>query len=178
MFQSLRPNTPIYILYKDGVPKLQKGTVVSVTASARSPYQIPMMGMPQTDALVDLVARFGDDTKTFEKLPATSNIADTGANSGERVVLSDSREAMSAEVMSVRQRNVDALNSVDYYKAAIAGCEEILTDLNPEFAEKQAQQAEINNLKAQMNELMRMNKELITEVKGLRTGSTKPKKEE
>lgn len=150
---------------------------MSVTASAKAPYQMPILGVPQPEALVDLIARFGDDTKTFEKLPATSNIADTGATAGERVVISDSREAMTAEVMSVRQRNVDALNSVDFYKAAIAGCEEILTGLNPEFTEKQAQQAEINNLKDQMSELMRMNKELIAEVKGLRTGS-KQKKED
>ncbi len=178
MFQSLRPNSPIYVLYKEGVPKLQKGTVVTVSASARAPYQMPIMGLPQTEAQVDMVVRLGEETKTFEKLPATSSIADTCGTTGERAVVSDSREAMSTEVMGVRQRNIEALNSVDFYKAAIAGCDQILTDLNPDFAEKQAQQAEINNLKAQMGELMKMNKELIAEVKGLRTGSAKTKKED
>ena len=178
MFQSLRPNNTIYVLHKDGVPKIQKGTVVSVTASPKQPYQIPMIGM-QTPELVDLVARFGDETATFEKLPATAGIADSGGNGNnlEHLVISDNRESMSAEVTSIKQRNIEALNSVDFYKSVIEGCDAILMDLNPDYAEKQAQQAEINNLKTQMDELMRMNKELIAEVKGLRT-SSKSKKEE
>lgn len=178
MFQSLRQNNTVYVLHKDGVPRLQQGLVVSVVPSPRQPYQIPMMGMPAPE-LVDLVARFGDETVTFEKLPATAGIADTGRNDKnmEHLVISDTREAMSSEVMSLKQRNIEALNNVDYYKSVIEGCDTILMDLNPDFAEKQAQQAEINNLKTQMDELMRMNKELIAEVKGLRT-SSKTRKEE
>lgn len=178
MFQSLRPNSTIYVLHKDGVPRIQKGAVVSVTASPKQPYQIPMMGIPSPE-LVDLVARFGDETMTFEKLPATAGIADFGGNGNtmEHLVISDNREAMSSEVTSIKQRNIEALNSVDFYRSVIEGCDSILVDLNPDFAEKQAQQAEINNLKTQMDELMRMNKELIAEVKGLRT-SSKSKKEE
>lgn len=178
MFQSLRPNNPVFVLHKDGVPKIRKGVVVSVTPSPKQPYQIPMMGMPAPE-LVDIVARFGDETMTFEKLPATAIIADFGGtgNTMEHLVISDNRDSMSSEVMSLKQRNVEALNNVDFYKSVIEGCDTILMDLNPDFAEKQAQQAEINNLKNQMDELMRMNKELIAEVKGLRT-SSKPKKEE
>jgi cell division protein FtsB len=48
----------------------------------------------------------------------------------------------------------------------------MLSDLNPEFAEKQQQQAEINELKTQvhdltkgMSELMRVNKDLIAQLK-------------
>ena len=48
----------------------------------------------------------------------------------------------------------------------------MLSDLNPEFAEKQQQQAEINELKTQVNDLtvninnlMQMNKDLIAQLK-------------
>jgi cell division protein FtsB len=54
----------------------------------------------------------------------------------------------------------------------IASCDKMLSDLNPEFAEKQQQQAEINELKTQVNDLtvninnlMQMNKDLIAQLK-------------
>ena len=77
-------------------------------------------------------------------------------------------EAMNSEIMSLKQKSVDALNSVEYHQQVIANCDRMLSELNPEFAEKQQQQAEINELKAQvhdltrgMSDLMQMNKDLI-----------------
>ena len=64
---------------------------------------------------------------------------------------------------------IDIINSVNFHKSVIEGCDKTLRDLNPEYAEKQQQQDEINTLKQNMDdmrnsmaELMRMNKELLT----------------
>ena len=55
----------------------------------------------------------------------------------------------------------------------------MLSDLNPEFAEKQQQQAEINELKTQVNDLtrgmadlMQMNKDLIAQLKRDKTDNS------
>ena len=45
----------------------------------------------------------------------------------------------------------------------------MLSDFNPEMAEKQAQQKEISDLKAQMNEMSRNMALLIKELKGGKT---------
>lgn len=54
----------------------------------------------------------------------------------------------------------------------IANCDRILSELNPEFAEKQQQQIEINTLKTQVGEmskniteLMDLNKKLMLQLK-------------
>ena len=88
------------------------------------------------------------------------------------IVVADNKLAMNSEIMSLKQKSVDALNSVDYHQQVIVNCDRMLSELNPEFAEKQQQQAEINELKAQvhdltrgMSDLMQMNKDLISQLK-------------
>jgi hypothetical protein len=43
---------------------------------------------------------------------------------------------MNSEVMSMKQRSVDILNSIEQHRSIIDGWDEILQVLNPEIAEK------------------------------------------
>ena len=109
--------------------------------------------------VVDLVVKVNNVENTYQKLPATSDIADFGPSG---IVISSSREAMNAEVLSLKTRSTDAINSIDYHRGVIEGCESILSSLNPEYAERQQQAAEINDLKAQLSELMEINRNLLS----------------
>ena len=72
---------------------------------------------------------------------------------------------MNAEVDSLRQKSLGILNSVDYHKKIVQDCEVLLQRLNPEFAEQKQQKQEIDNLKAQMSEMMNGMKELMAQIK-------------
>lgn len=146
-FQNLRPNNQIYILHKDNKPFVEKATVVSVSMPTPK-YPVPQQFGQAPEMVVDVVVRVGEQNVTYQKLPATQDIADFGP-AGMQVV-STSRDAMNAEVMSIKQKSIDHLNAVSYHQELIAGCDTILQSLNPEYAEKQQQQAEINGLKEQM----------------------------
>lgn len=68
----------------------------------------------------------------------------------------------------------------EYYNSVIAGCDKMLTLLNPEFAEKQRQEQEISSLKGQMAEmsknmsdLMELNKRLMEQLGVAETSKTK-----
>lgn len=167
MFQSLRPNNQIFILHKD-TSLLEVGSVVSVSMPTPK-YPVPQVfGQPQ-EMVVDIVAKVNNKEVTYQKLPASLDIADFGNNG---IVVADNKLAMNSEIMSLKQKSVDALNSVEYHQQVIANCDRMLSELNPEFAEKQQQQAEINELKTQvhdltkgMSELMRVNKDLIAQLK-------------
>ena len=163
MFQSLRPNNQLYILRKEK-PSLEIGSVVSVSLPVPKYQMQPNFGQPQ-EMVVDVVAKVNNQDVTYQKIPATSDIADFG-NGG--IVLSDSREAMNSEILSLKKKSADIINSIDYHKEVIANCENILSELNPEFAEKQAQQKEIDSLREKMDEmtknmasLMEANRKLI-----------------
>ena len=137
---------------------MEIGSIVSVSMPMPK-YQVPpVFGQPQ-EMVVDLVVKVNNVDTTYQKLPATADIADFGMSG---VVISTSRDAMNAEVMSLKNKSIDAINSVDFHKGVIEGCDVILAGLNPEFAERQQQQAEINDLKAQMAELIKINKDLMS----------------
>ena len=158
MFQNLRSGNQVFILHKDGHPSMEIGSIVSVSMPMPK-YQVPPVFGQAQEMVVDLVVKVNNVDTTYQKLPATADIADFGMSG---VVISTSRDAMNAEVMSLKNKSIDAINSVDFHKGVIEGCDVILAGLNPEFAERQQQQAEINDLKAQMAELIKINKDLMS----------------
>lgn len=156
MFQSLRPNNQLFILHKDK-PLLEVGSVISVSIpTPKYPVQ-PMFGQPQ-EMVVDIIAKVNNQDVTYQKIPANLDVADFGNNS---IVLSDNRDAMNSEIMCLKQKSADILNSVDYHKGVITECDRLLSSLNPDLAEKQAQKARIDTLESQISSLMEMNKQLM-----------------
>lgn len=139
---------------------LEKGTIVSVSMPMPKYTVPPVLNQPQ-EMVVDLVVKVNNQDMNYQKVPASADIADFGING---VVISDSREAMNAEVVNLKNKSIEAINSIDFHKEVVDGCDKILQDLNPEYAERQAQQSEINSLKAQMQQLMEMNRSLLAKL--------------
>ena len=166
MFQSVRPNSQIFILHKGDTPSIEMGNVTNQPIP-RHKYQLPAtFGQPQ-EFVVDLVVKIGDRTVNYNSLPAQLDIADSSSN-GESIVISDSRDAMNAEILNLKQKSTDIVNSVEFHKGLIDEYEKVLAQLNPELAEKQEQKQELDTLRAQMAEmsrsisaLMETNKQLI-----------------
>lgn len=163
MFQSVRPNSPIYVLHKGEHPRLETGYVTNQPIP-KPKYQMPHnFGQPQ-EMIVDLVVKLNDVSMNLNSIPANLDIADSYSN-GENIVISDSREAMNSEILSLKQKSVDVINSKPYHEALVAEYDKLLSDFNPEMAEKQAQQQEIASLREQMNEMSKSMALLIKQLK-------------
>ncbi len=163
MFQSVRPNSPIYVLHKGDNPRLETGYVANQPIP-KPKYQMPHnFGQPQ-EMIVDLVIKLNDSSINLNSIPANLDIADSYSN-GESIVISDSREAMNSEIISLKQKSVDLLNSMDYHKSLIVCYDKLLSDFNPEMAEKQAQQQEIAGLRNQIDELSKSMALLVKQLK-------------
>lgn len=166
MFQSVRPNSQIYIFHKGDNPRLEIGYVVNQPVP-RPKYQLPAaFGQPQ-ETVVDLVVKTNDQTYNYNNLPAQLDVADSLSN-GESLIISDSRDGISSEILNLKQKSLDVANSRDYHLSLVEKYEKILIDIHPELAEKQEQKQEIDILKNQMAEmsksiasLMESNKALI-----------------
>ena len=156
-FQNLRNNHQIYILHKDVVPILEIGKITNVSVP------VPKYGNTSmyNDLILDITADIDGKQTNFQKIPANSEIADFGNN----VVIATSKEAMNSEVMSMKQRSLDILNSVEQHQSIIKGCDEILQILNPEIAEKQRQEQENKALREEINSLKEMFSEFINQFK-------------
>ena len=162
MFSNLRSGSQVYILHKDVTPYIEVGQVVSVSQPIPR-YQANNFMAPQ-ELVVDVVVNVNGNNITLQKLPASLDVADQGTANGS-LFISTSRESMNTEITSLRQKSQDIINSVDYHKKVVQDCEILLQRLNPEFAEQKQQKKEIDNLKAQMSEMMNGMKELMAQIK-------------
>lgn len=170
MFQSLRPHNQFFILHKEDRPYLEIGKVIDVTPPIAR-YPVPQtFGKPQ-ELMVDVIVDVNGYTNTFQKLPANQDISDFGTRGN--IIVATSRDAMNSEVATLRQKRIDTINNIDKYKEEVDGYDVVLQQLNPEYAEKQRQQLEIDSLKDQMasmsqsiTDLVAMNKELMSKLSG------------
>ena len=159
MFQSLRQNSPIYIFHKIDNPYLEIGTVSSISLP-KPKYAVPATFNNTQEMCVDIVVKINNNVVNYNNLPATLDIADSNSN-GDNIVIASSKEAMNAEILNLKQKSIDELNRKEYNENVVRNCDKILADLNPEFAEKQAQKAEIDSLKLQMQEMSKNMQSLI-----------------
>ena len=156
-FQNLRNNHQIYILHKDAIPTLEIGKITYISVP------VPKFGNNSmyNDLVLDITVDIEGKPTNFQKLPANGEIADFGNS----VVIATSKEAMSNEVASMKQRSLDILNSIEQHQSIISGCDEILQVLNPEIAEKQRQELENKALIEEINSLKEMFSEFINQFK-------------
>ena len=156
-FQNLRNNHQIYILHKDATPVLEIGKITHISVP------VPKYGNTSmyNDLILDITAEIDGKSTNFQKLPANNEIADFGNN----IVVAVSKNAMNNEVMSMKQRSMDILNSIEQHQSIIKGCDEILQTLNPEIAEKQRQEQENKALREEINSLKEMFSEFINQFK-------------
>lgn len=147
MFQGLRTNSLFYVLDKGENPNLRIGQVVSVS-NPQTKYPTFNNGFtPQPmETVVDVKVKLGDEEVDFKQLPANGQIAND-----KNLVVSDNKDAMSAEVDAMLRRSKAILESVDYNKMVVESCEGMLQQLNPQIAKEKEQTEKINKLEGKVS---------------------------
>lgn len=147
MFQGLRTNSLFYVLDKGENPSLRIGQVVSVS-NPQTRYPSFNNGFtPQPmETVVDVKVKLDDEEVDFKQLPANGQIAND-----KNLVVSDNKEAMSAEVDTMLRQSKAILESVDYHKKVVDSCEGMLLQLNPQIAKEKEQTEKINKLEGKVS---------------------------
>ena len=150
MFSGIRQNSLFYILEKGENLVLKIGQVVSV--SNPQPRYNQFATAPtytaQPDMVVDVKVKIGEEVIDFKQLGANLNIANSG-----NVVVSDSKEAMSAEVESLLLNSKQIIESIPYHEKVISSCDTMLRELNPQFAKEKEQEEKIGALEERMGNI-------------------------
>ena len=146
MFQGVRQNGLFYILEKGDDLRLRVGQVVSVSnpQPKYGQFNTPTFGS-QPEMTVDVRVKVDEETMDFKQLSANASIANSG-----NVIVSDSKEAMSAEVEGLLRTSKAILESVPYHEKTIVACDGILRDLNPSFKKEKEQEEKIGALEEKM----------------------------
>lgn len=147
MFQGLRTNSLFYVLDKGENPNLRIGQVVSVS-NPQTKYPTFNNGFtPQPmETVVDVKVKLDDEEVDFKQLPANGHIAND-----KNLVVSDNKDAMSAEVDAMLRQSKAILESVDYNKRVVESCEGMLQQLNPQIAKEKEQTEKINKLEGKVS---------------------------
>lgn len=173
MFQGLRQNGLFYILEKGEDLKLRVGQVVSVSnpQPKYGQFNTPTFGS-QPEMTVDIRVKVDEETMDFKQLSANASIANSG-----NVVVSDSKDAMSAEVEGLLRTSKAILESVPYHEKMLVACDNVLRDLNPSFKKEKEQEEKMSMLEGEVIGI----KDTLNEMMGLLSnalGQSKAKKKE
>lgn len=126
------------------------GTVESVT-QPRPKYSTYNPAVPfgaNMETIVDIHVKVDNDTRDYIGVPSNASIHGYG-----NVVLSESRNDMVSEVNSTLQTSKQIIDSVDYHKKIIASCEDMLKQLDPDYAKQQERDSTIDSLKSEVGSL-------------------------
>lgn len=142
MFSALRPNNILYVLNKKDSPTLRKMQVVSVSApmpKVQGMYSNPM------DTTVDITVKDSNGQEVFKNIPSSLGTANDGT-----IILTETKEAMCSEVEAMITVSRQIIDSVPYHKNILEKGDELLKELNPQFAKEKEQEAKISALETKI----------------------------
>jgi len=157
MFQNLRPNATLYILHKGTSPFLECGKVVSVKNQRMVYKNLPDGLYPQPVQVVDISVQVGNDLVNLTEIPAMQDTADD-VKTG--MLVSASRDEMSAEILTMKQKSEEILKSVEYHRNFLSSCEQMLDALNPEYGMNRQREQELSSLRSQVEAMNKENAEM------------------
>ena len=130
MFSALSQGSSIYLLDKTSGLKYSVGEVIGVS-------------QPKYNGTLDLKVRIGNSVEEFNNLPSINNVV---TYNGGKLVISETRQGIQTEVESLLHNSRQILNNIDTYKQNVVDCEEILKELNPQFAKDKERDDRLSNL--------------------------------
>lgn len=139
MFSALSQGSLIYLLDKTSSPKFSVGEIVGVSA--------PKFNY-NNQATVDLKVKVDDYVQEFNNLPSITNIS---SYNGGKLIISETKQGIQNEVESILSNSHQILDKIDVYKQNIVDCEEILKQLNPQFAKDKERDTRLSNLESRFD---------------------------
>ncbi len=153
MFQNLRENQQIYVLTKAPVPSLDMGTVIKI----QGPVPNFQAGSNMMGYTMDITVAVNGINRPFPQLPVNK---DSAEYVNEQTIIAMSRDAMNAELNSLKNESVNAIQRGREEESRLPVWDKLILQLNPEVAEKQRQEQEIATMKHQMASMASDNAEL------------------
>lgn len=153
-FNELRNGYPVYILNRTDM-NVTTGKVIN----KGDPYfpkmnpNNPMKPMP-TQRVVDVTIEIAGRTQTFTFVE--NSYVNSTKFEGKELVLSTEKQGIIKEVEVVKAEKESSIANYENDKATVEKCEKILSDWNPEFAEKKKQDERISNMEKKLDNMMEL----------------------
>lgn len=141
MFSALNQGSLLYILDKTDQPKLKIGQITGIS-QPKIDYSQQYGGF-NSPSTIDLKVNIDGSTYEYNSIPSSNSIVTY--NNG-KVTISETKQGLQSEVEAILQNSRQIVEKIDTYKQNIIDCENILKELNPQFAKDKERDARLNSL--------------------------------
>lgn len=142
MFSALNQGSIIYILDKTERPKFKVGEIVSISQPKVDYNSTGQFGQYQATT-VDIKVNIDGNTYEYNSIPSSYSVITY--NNG-KITLSETKQGLQSEVESILQNSKQIVDKINIYKQNITDCENILKELNPQFAKDKERDERLNSL--------------------------------
>lgn len=142
MFSALNQGSIIYILDKTERPKFKVGEIVSISQPKVDYNSTGQFGQYQATT-VDIKVNIDGNTYKYNSIPSSYSVITY--NNG-KITLSETKQGLQSEVESILQNSKQIVDKINIYKQNIIDCENILKELNPQFAKDKERDERLNSL--------------------------------
>lgn len=133
MFSALNQGSRVYILNKANGIDFKIGEVVGTTTPVFATDGINTM-------VVNLKVKVDGSTVDYNNIPANNN--SVSYNNGN-LIIAESKQTIQSEVEATLQHANYVIEHIEDYKNQVVRCEEVLKELNPQFAKDKARDERI-----------------------------------
>lgn len=142
MFSALNQGSIIYILDKTERPKFKVGEIISISQPKVDYNSTGQFGQYQATT-VDIKVNIDGNTYEYNSIPSSYSVITY--NNG-KITLSETKQGLQSEVESILQNSKQIVDKINIYKQNITDCENILKELNPQFAKDKERDERLNSL--------------------------------
>mgnify|MGYP002672305189 CR=1 FL=1 len=143
MLSALNQGSIIHILDKTQGLVYKTGEIIAISQ--------PKFGLgTTTQTYVDVKVKVGDNVMDFNSIPSSSSVI--SYNNG-KLVLSETKQGLQTEIENVLQNSKQILDNIETYKKNIEECENILKQLNPQFAKDKERDDRIDALDSKFGQM-------------------------
>lgn len=140
MFSALNQNSHVYILDKTNGVKFKIGEIIGTT--------VPQFATDGTNQmLMNIKIKVDGSITDYNNIPANNTIV---SYNGGKLVICETKQGIQSEVEATLQHANYVVEHIEDYKTQITDCEEVLKDLNPQYAKDKARDEEIAGIKNQV----------------------------
>lgn len=139
MFSALNQGSLVYILDKTDGVKFKIGEIVGTT--------VPQFAVDGSGMVMKLSIKINGNVAEYNNVPSAATIV--SYNNG-KFIIAETKQSIQSEVESTLHNANYIIEHIEDYKSQITQCEEVLKELNPQYAKDKARDEEIANIKSEV----------------------------
>lgn len=139
MFSALNQGSLVYILDKTDGVKFKIGEIVGTT--------VPQFAVDGSGMVMKLSVKINGNVAEYNNVPSAATIV--SYNNG-KFIISETKQSIQSEVESTLHNANYIIEHIEDYKSQITQCENVLKELNPQYAKDKARDEEIAGIKSEV----------------------------